>query len=190
MGFVSLLLSTGSRKMWQGARGLSQAVEHKSGPNPIPSACCGRNQLLSSLSGKLTSYSQPDIALEPVVVSYCSPASLHLQQGCPPQEVNSGVTSAGASSAGTSPGHSVGASPRQSSAQQAAAGTGVQGARQVPDAQGQAMLRAAEGAPPRQQQQVSQLQLRTFTADLVPRRCKRVDGQARRLWKGCSADCR
>ena len=111
---------------------------------------------------------------EAVDLSHCLPASLRSQQGRPLQGVNRGVTSAGASSAGTSPGQSVGASPRQSGAQQAAAGTGV---RRVPDAQGQAMLRAAEGAPARQQQQVSQLQLHTVTAGLVPCRCKQLSSR-------------
>lgn len=53
----------------------------------------------------------------------------------------------------------------------------MRGAGQVPDAQGQAMLNAAERAPARQQQQVSQLQLHTYTTDLGPCRCKQVGGR-------------
>ena len=112
-----------------------------------------------------------------VDLSHCLPASLRSQRGRPLQGVNCGVTSAGTSSAGPSPGQSAGASPRQSGAQQAAAGTGVRRAGPVPDAQGQAMLRAAEGAPARQQQQVSQLQLHTVTAGLVPCRCKQLSSR-------------
>ena len=172
MGSVSLFLSTGSRKVWQGA---SQAVKHESGPNLTPSACCGRSQVLSSLNGEHGMAWQAGCCLGSCGTAHCLPASLRSRQGCPLQEFHSGVARAGPWSAGTSPGQSAGASPRQSAAQQA--GTGVQGVGHVPDAQGQAMLRAAEGAPARQQQQVSQLQLQSFTADLGPCRCKRVGGR-------------